>query len=69
MAFSVWMYWEGMKINVLASARPRRRWWEPPCLLVLMPMFSLVEAAGVFRGLVHFLRNGESTFTVIAKPM
>ncbi len=70
MAYSVWLYWEGMKINALASAQIRRRlWWEPVCLVLLMPVFSLLEAVAVLRGLVRFLRNGESTFTVIAKPM
>ncbi len=69
MAYSVWLYWEGMKINALASERLRRLRWELPCLLFLIPVFSLLEAVAVFRGLVRFLRNGESTFTVIAKPM
>ncbi|WP_131749456.1 glycosyltransferase family 2 protein [Frankia sp. Cppng1_Ct_nod] len=69
MAYSVWLYWEGMKINVRASTQSRRRWWELVCLVSLIPLFSLVEAVAVFRGLVRFVRNGESTFTVIAKPM
>ncbi|WP_131770691.1 glycosyltransferase family 2 protein [Candidatus Protofrankia californiensis] len=69
MAYSIWLYWEGLKINAGASEHPRRRWWEPPCLLLLIPVFSLLEAIAVFRGLVRFLRNGESTFNVIAKPM
>jgi beta-1,4-mannosyltransferase len=67
-AYAFWLYWEGMKINVWASARPRRRWWEAPSLVLLIPVFTLFEAAGAIRGLVRFLRNGAATFTVIAKP-
>jgi hypothetical protein len=69
MSFSIWQYWEGLKINTVVSAQPGRRWWEPICLVLLIPLFSLVEAAGVFRGLVRFMRGGESTFAVIAKPI
>jgi hypothetical protein len=67
-AYAFWLYWEGMKINVWASARPRRRWWEAPSLVLLVPLFTLFEAAGAIRGLGRFLRNGAATFTVIAKP-
>jgi hypothetical protein len=69
LAFSIWQYWEGLKINAAVSARSRRLWWEPPCLLLLIPVFSLLEAAGVLRGLMRYLRGGESTFVVISKPM
>jgi hypothetical protein len=67
-SFFVWLYWEGLKINTSSSAEPRRLWWEPLCLIALFPVFSLWEVAGVCRGVVRFLRNGEVTFAVIAKP-
>jgi hypothetical protein len=67
-AYGNWQYWEGLKINALSSGRGRRLWWEPLCLLPLIPLFSVWEAAGVLRATVRFLRHGESTFTVIAKP-
>lgn len=66
-AFCVWLYWEGLKINADASARAGRSWWEPVVLVVLLPVFSLCEAAGVARGLVRFLRGEDRTFSVIAK--
>src|SRR5438034_965790 len=35
MAFAVWMYWEGYKANITASAaRPRRKPLELLCLIV-----------------------------------
>jgi egghead protein (zeste-white 4 protein) len=67
-AYCAWLYWEGMKLNVLSSAQPRRLWWEIVCLVALSVLFALWELAGILRGIVHFLRSGEPTFTVIAKP-
>jgi egghead protein (zeste-white 4 protein) len=67
-AYHVWSYWEGLKINARASSHPRRRWWEPLVMLGCLPVFSLWEAAGVLRGLIRFVRHGEAAFTVIAKP-
>jgi egghead protein (zeste-white 4 protein) len=67
-AFSIWLYWEGLKINVSSSAQPRRSWWEPVCLVALLPLFLLWEVLGITRGLFHFVRNGNNAFAVIAKP-
>lgn len=67
-AYQVWCYWEGLKINVRASAEPRLRWWEPVAVVAGMPLFALFEAAGVLRGAIKFVRRTETTFTVIAKP-
>lgn len=68
-AYQVWTYWEGLKVNTRASADGRRRWWERFAVVTLMPLFSLWEAAGVLCGVVRFVRHGETTFTVIAKPL
>lgn len=68
-SFQVWCYWEGLKLNVRASADQRCRWWERVCIVALLPVFSLLEAAGVTRGFVRFVRHGETAFTVIAKPL
>jgi cellulose synthase/poly-beta-1,6-N-acetylglucosamine synthase-like glycosyltransferase len=67
-AFSIWLYWEGLKINAASSAVPRRLWWEPVCLVALLPMFLLWEVLGIARGLWRFLSTDDSTFEVIAKP-
>lgn len=67
--YQVWTYWEGLKLNCRVSADPRRRIWERVAVVVLMPVFSLWEAAGVLRGAVLFLRGGETSFAVIAKPL
>jgi hypothetical protein len=67
-AYCAWLYWEGMKLNVASSAQPRRLWWEIVCLVGLSSLFALWELAGILRGVLRFLRNGEPRFTVIAKP-
>ncbi|MDH2414457.1 glycosyltransferase family 2 protein [Nocardioides sp. CER19] len=66
-AFCVWLYWEGLKVNADASARAQRAWWEPAALVVLLPLFALWEAAGIARGLTKFLRGSDRSFTVITK--
>lgn len=67
-AYCAWLYWEGIKLNVASSAQPRRLWWEIVCLVALSSLFALWELAGILRGVLRFLRSGEPTFTVIAKP-
>jgi egghead protein (zeste-white 4 protein) len=66
--FAIWLYWEGLKINAGSSARPYRLWWEPVCLIPLLPLFLLWEVLGILGGLFGFFRHGDSAFTVIAKP-
>jgi hypothetical protein len=68
MGFFVWLYWEGLKANADASQRSGRLWWEPAALLVLLPVFSMLECVGVARGTVRFLRREQAAFTVISKP-
>ncbi|MCG2620514.1 glycosyltransferase family 2 protein [Arthrobacter sp. I2-34] len=68
-AFCIWLYWEGLKLNALASARASRLWWEPVCLLLLTPLFSLWEMVGIARGVWRFAASGEPRFTVITKPV
>jgi egghead protein (zeste-white 4 protein) len=68
MSYVFWMYWEGLKINSNVSAHPRRRWWEPVCLLLLIPLFSLWEGIGGFLGFLRVLRADENNFVVIRKP-
>jgi egghead protein (zeste-white 4 protein) len=66
--FAIWLYWEGLKINAASSAQPGRLWWEPVCLIALLPLFLLWEVLGIVRGLFRFFRHGDSAFAVIAKP-
>jgi beta-1,4-mannosyltransferase len=67
-ASGVWMYWEGLKLNATVSSNTRRLWWEPICVVALIPIFSLYEGIAVFRGFLRFLRGTENKFVVIAKP-
>jgi len=67
-AFCVWIYWEGLKVNARVSARPQRLWWEAPAVVLLIPLFAFWEALGVARGMVKFVRGRDTVFTVIAKP-
>lgn len=68
LAYVIWMYWEGLKVNSSVSTYGRRKVWEPPLLLLLIPLLSLLEGIGGFMGLVRFLRREKNEFVVIAKP-
>lgn len=68
MAYVIWMYWEGLRLNAGASRGGRRRWWEPWAVILLIPIFGLMEGFGGLRGFVKFVRRAENNFTVIAKP-
>jgi beta-1,4-mannosyltransferase len=68
MAYVVWMYWEGLRLNAGVSGGGRRKWWEPWAVILLIPVFGLMEGVGGLRGFVKFARRAENKFTVIAKP-
>jgi cellulose synthase/poly-beta-1,6-N-acetylglucosamine synthase-like glycosyltransferase len=68
-AFTIWQYWEGLRINASVSADGRRRWWEPAAILVMIPFLSLLEGVGGFKGFLKYVRREENKFVVIAKPM
>jgi egghead protein (zeste-white 4 protein) len=67
LSFYVWLYWEGLKINAVASSDSGRRWWEPVALIVLGPVFAIGECVGIVMGLFRFLIGSDAHFTVIAK--
>lgn len=69
MSFAVWMYWEGYKANIASSAKTRRRPLELACLIVLLPVFSLLEGIGGIRGFYRLATRKENEFVVIAKPV
>jgi hypothetical protein len=64
--FTVWLYWEGVRVNADASAVPLRA-RDRLLLLVCAPVFALWEAAGIAFGVARFLRR-DFRFVVIAKP-
>lgn len=67
-AFVVWSYWEGLRLNAWSSGKRRRRWFEPFLVLLLIPVFALMEGIGGLRGFLKFLTRRENKFVVIAKP-
>ncbi len=67
-AYMLWAYWEGLRLNAGVSERGSRRWWEPPVMLVLLPFFAALEAVSGLRGFVKFVRRTENKFVVIEKP-
>ncbi|MFJ4780819.1 glycosyltransferase family 2 protein [Streptomyces sp. NPDC088762] len=67
-AYVVWTYWEGLRLNALVSLSGRRKWWEPIVVIGLIPLFSILEGLGGFRGFIKFVRREENKFVVIAKP-
>jgi beta-1,4-mannosyltransferase len=68
LAFIIWMYWEGLRLNAGVSARGRRAWWEPVVVIPLIPVFAMMEGLGGLRGFLKFARRAENKFVVIAKP-
>jgi beta-1,4-mannosyltransferase len=68
MAYVIWMYWEGLRLNAGVSGSGRRKWWEPWAVILLIPIFGLMEGLGGLRGFVKFARRTENKFIVIAKP-
>ncbi|MFI1466209.1 glycosyltransferase family 2 protein [Streptomyces wuyuanensis] len=67
-AYVIWTYWEGLRLNALASVSGRRKWWEPIVVIALIPVFSVLEGLGGFKGFLKFVRREENKFVVIAKP-
>jgi len=68
MAYVIWMYWEGLRLNAGVSGGGRRKWWEPWAVILLIPVFGLMEGFGGLRGFLKFARRVENKFVVIAKP-
>ncbi|HST85452.1 MAG TPA: glycosyltransferase family 2 protein [Kineosporiaceae bacterium] len=68
LAYVIWTYWEGLRLNVLSSQKRRRYWWEPIAVVSLIPIFALLEGLGGLRGLLKFLQRADKEFVVIAKP-
>ena len=68
LAYTVWMYWEGLRLNAGVSAGGRRRWWEPIAVIAAIPVFAMLEGIGGLRGFLKFARRTENKFVVIAKP-
>ena len=67
-AYVIWTYWEGLRLNALVSLNGRRKWWEPIVVVALIPVFSVLEGLGGFKGFLKFVRREENKFVVIAKP-
>lgn len=67
-AYVIWMYWEGLRLNAGVSGNGRRKWWEPWAVILLIPVFGMMEGFGGLRGFLKFARRAENKFTVIAKP-
>jgi egghead protein (zeste-white 4 protein) len=67
-AYTIWMYWEGLRLNAGVSAHGRRKLWEPIAAILLIPFFGMLEGIGGLRGFLKFARRAENKFIVIAKP-
>lgn len=68
MAYTIWMYWEGLRLNAGVSGDDRRKWWEPLAVILLIPIFGLMEGVPGLCGFMKFARRAENRFMVIAKP-
>ncbi len=67
-AYVIWTYWEGLRLNALASVSGRRKWWEPIVVVALIPVFSVLGGPRRLQGFLKFVRREENKFVVIAKP-
>ncbi|MBO0845409.1 MAG: glycosyltransferase family 2 protein [Nocardioides sp.] len=67
-AFGVWLYWEGFKINV-ASSSTRPVWWERYAVVGLIPYFAFLECLAIARAIFGLMHSREPSFVVIAKPL
>lgn len=67
-AYSAWSYWTGLTLNARASSDERAHWWEYAAVLAGLPLFALLESAGMVRALLRVARRDASAFPVIAKP-
>ena len=66
-SFQVWMYLEGLRINLEASQASRWRFaFMPLVQIVAIPFLSLIESWSSFLGLIDFLRHKQG-FDVIGK--
>lgn len=65
--YQMWLYLEGLRINLQVSEAPAWQFWLLPIAqLLLLPALSLVEAWAALSGLLAFLR-GVQGFEVIKK--
>lgn len=69
LAYVVWMYWEGLKVNSRASGRRRPQLRDRVVVLALIAVASLWEGLGGLLGLVDFMRGRADRFVVIEKPV
>ena len=66
-AFGVWLYWEGLKINRASSASEGRR-SDLVLVVLLIPAFMFLESLAVARALVAVGTSRPVGFPVITKP-
>lgn len=69
-AFTMWQYSEGLKINIAASEKPPAYWWQLPLCMLSLYVFVAVESFGALLGFVRFLGFGSQKVSeVISKPI
>ncbi len=69
--FYVWLYWEGFRVNELAGRRSPDvlpQWVEGLLVVFAMPLWCVLECAGILSGVWKFVRRSRVEFTVIEKP-
>lgn len=69
LAYQIWMYLTGLRLNLEASQASSWKFFVYPLLIILlMPIFSFLEAYAALLGLYDFLR-GSKEFRVIRKSV
>jgi hypothetical protein len=67
MAYYIWCYAEGHRVNAMVS-ETRTHWWNYVLVLLLLPVFSVVEGLSALLALFRFSSGRAPDFSVIAKP-
>ncbi len=68
LAFSLWQYMEGLKINMLVSKQKSSIFWLSLAMIPLIYLFTIFEGFAALCGLVKFMR-GNLAFEVIRKEV
>ncbi len=66
-SYYIWCYSEGLRTNAMASGGTRS-WRDRIAVLILLPVFSMMEGIAGLIALFKFSGGQEPDFTVIAKP-
>ena len=70
LAFLMWQYMQGLKVNIAASDRKITYWWRALLMIPGIWVFATLESLGCLLGMIRFCGIGrQKESEVIAKPI